>query len=87
MTKKSSECTLHKTDDDQLLNCLRSEDMGKRLCRILKSKRESAINNVYEKWDGTIRTKNLTMKLNKATTIAQKRTLKQTCQKQPNKQI
>ena len=52
----------------QLINCLRADDMGNRLSRILNFNRTPAIQEIYEKWNGTLRTRNPQKRLDKATT-------------------
>ena len=57
-------CTLQGTnDEDQLLNCLRSYDIGSRLSKILNFNCTPAINEIYKKWNGKLRTRNLEKKL------------------------
>ena len=59
-------CTLQDTnDEDQLLNSLRADDMGSRVSRILNFYCTSAINEIYETWNGKLHTRNLDKRLTK----------------------
>ena len=67
-------CTLENTDDeDQLLNCLRADDMCNKLSRILNFNRTPAIQEIYDEWNGNLRTRNLQKRLNKATSNSLKK--------------
>ena len=47
--------------------------MGSRLSKMLNSNRTTAITEIYEKWNGKLRTRNLEKKLTNATTNRQKK--------------
>ena len=50
--------------------------MGNRLSKILNTNRTPAINEVYEKWNGKLRTRNLEKKLTNAVTNQHKKEIK-----------